>query len=185
MANVKGVGRCRWPATAPCRATRAIAGALLALAVAACAGDPPPVAGGIFGMATYRERMALPPDAVFEAVLEDVSRADAPAVPVAGTRIVAPGPSPIRFVIAYDPERLAPDRRYAIRALIRVGDRLLFTTDRSESVLGAGQGNTVEIPLRRATPDETSAIGARAGGRGPSRAPADTQKSLQTLRGDV
>ena len=33
----------------------------------------------IEGTATYRERMALPPGAVFEATLEDVSRADAPA----------------------------------------------------------------------------------------------------------
>jgi META domain/Type III secretion system lipoprotein chaperone (YscW) len=31
------------------------------------------------GTATYRERIALPPDAVFEATLEDVSRADTPA----------------------------------------------------------------------------------------------------------
>ena len=37
----------------------------------------------IEGTATYRERMALPKGAVFEATLEDVSRADAPAVVVA------------------------------------------------------------------------------------------------------
>ena len=29
------------------------------------------------GTATYRERIALPPEAVFEATLEDVSKADA------------------------------------------------------------------------------------------------------------
>ena len=32
--------------------------------------------GQVQGTATYRERMALPPDAVFEATLEDVSKAD-------------------------------------------------------------------------------------------------------------
>src|SRR3990172_1248087 len=36
-------------------------------------------ASAVTGTASYRERIALPPDAVFEATLEDVSRADAPA----------------------------------------------------------------------------------------------------------
>jgi uncharacterized lipoprotein YbaY len=34
------------------------------------------MAQSIQGTATYRERMAMPPAAVFEAALEDVSRAD-------------------------------------------------------------------------------------------------------------
>ena len=49
---------------------------LLALAVSL------PVMGrdsAIKGTATYRERIAMPPNAVFEATLEDVSLADAPA----------------------------------------------------------------------------------------------------------
>jgi len=37
------------------------------------------VEGAVRGTATYRERMALPPGAVLEATLEDVSRADAAA----------------------------------------------------------------------------------------------------------
>src|SRR4029434_1841710 len=37
------------------------------------------VMGQVKGTATYRERMALPPNAIFEATLEDVSKADAPA----------------------------------------------------------------------------------------------------------
>jgi hypothetical protein len=49
-----------------------IAAALLAAAV---------TEGGatLTGTATYRERLLLPKDAVFEATLEDVSRADAPS----------------------------------------------------------------------------------------------------------
>ena len=35
--------------------------------------------GAVRGTATWRERMALPPGAVLEAMVEDVSRADAPA----------------------------------------------------------------------------------------------------------
>jgi hypothetical protein len=37
------------------------------------------VEGAVKGTASYRERMALPPGAVLEATLEDVSRADAAA----------------------------------------------------------------------------------------------------------
>ena len=45
------------------------------------------MAQSIQGTATYRERMALPPSAVFEATLEDVSRVDAPAETIARTRV--------------------------------------------------------------------------------------------------
>ena len=45
----------------------------------------------VTGTATYRERIALPPDAVFEATLEDVSRQDAPAVIIGRARMEKPG----------------------------------------------------------------------------------------------
>ncbi len=51
--------------------------------------------GTLSGTATYRERIALPPDAVFEATLEDVSKADARAVVIGRVRIEAPGNPPI------------------------------------------------------------------------------------------
>jgi len=59
----------------------------------------------ITGSATYRERIALPPGTVFEATLEDVSRADAPAEVVGRVRVEKPGQPPFRFSIAYDPAR--------------------------------------------------------------------------------
>lgn len=40
----------------------------------------PARAGTLQGTASYRERIALPPDAVFEAELQDVSRADAAGI---------------------------------------------------------------------------------------------------------
>jgi copper homeostasis protein (lipoprotein) len=49
------------------------------LVACAWAAGTPVWAGTLEGTAAYRERIALPPDAVFEAVLLDVSRADAPA----------------------------------------------------------------------------------------------------------
>ena len=59
--------------------------------------------GAVSGTATYRERMALPPGAVLEVVLEDVSRADAPAEVIGLARVENPGNPPFRFEIAYRP----------------------------------------------------------------------------------
>jgi putative lipoprotein len=53
----------------------------------------------INGTATYRERMALPPDAVFEVTLEDISRADATADVLGRARIENPGNPPFHFSI--------------------------------------------------------------------------------------
>jgi hypothetical protein len=92
--------------------------------------------------------MALPPDAVFEAVLEDVSRADTPAERIGSVRQNAPGQPPHRFRIAYDPARIQRSRRYGVRARLLQGDRLLFTTDRFHPVLTQGQGPSVELLLR-------------------------------------
>ena len=69
----------------------------------------------ITGTATYRERMALPPGAVLEATLEDVSKADAPADTIARQRITSPGNPPIAFTIAYDPARIVENRTYVVR----------------------------------------------------------------------
>ncbi len=43
----------------------------------------------ITGEATYRERIALPPDAVFKVVLEDISLADAPAKTMGSVHLLA------------------------------------------------------------------------------------------------
>jgi copper homeostasis protein (lipoprotein) len=119
-------------------------GALLAFfLVQAAAG-----AAQVKGTATYRERIALTPDAVFEALLEDVSKADAPAVVVGSVRIEKPGQVPIGFEIPYDPARIDQSHSYSVRARILVGQRLLFTTDRAYPVLTRGRGNEVQTMLR-------------------------------------
>jgi putative lipoprotein len=110
----------------------------------------PAMAQSIHGTATYRERLALPPSAAFEVTLEDVSRADAPADVLARTRLSPAGNPPIRFEISVDLARIRPDRRYAVRARIVDGDRLMFTSDASHPVLTQGHGTIVAIMMRRA-----------------------------------
>ena len=103
----------------------------------------------VSGTALYRERIALPPDAVLEATLEDVSRADARAEVLGRARVAPAGQVPIAFEIGYDPARIDPAHRYAVRAGIRVDDRLWFTTTEAHLVLTGGRGDQVELMLRR------------------------------------
>jgi putative lipoprotein len=123
---------------------------LIAAALLLVAAAGPALAQSIHGTASYRERIALPPSAALEATLEDVSRADAPADVLARTRVTPAGNPPIRFEIPVDLARIRPDRRYVVRARIVDGDRLVFTSDGSQSVLTQGSGTTVTIMLRRA-----------------------------------
>lgn len=102
------------------------------------------------GQALYRERIALPPDVVFEATLLDVSRADVIAETVGSFRLENPGPVPIRFEIPYDPAKVDDRHTYAVRARILQGDRLLFTTDKVYPVLTRGAGSEVDLLLVRA-----------------------------------
>ncbi len=81
------------------------------------------------GEVTYRERIALPPNAVLSVQLADVSLADAPAA-VVGERKVAPaGQVPIKFEISFDPTVIRPNMTYALQARITADDKLLFITD--------------------------------------------------------
>lgn len=122
------------------------------------------------GTALIRERIALPPGAVFEAVIEDVSRADAPAARLAATVIADMGQPPIAFSIDYDPTALDPRAIYALRATIRHEERLLFTTDTITRVLedvGEGRGpQSVEVILKMVPQDSTGDAGPALGAHG-------------------
>jgi len=110
-------------------------------------GIPAATAETLTGTAHIRERIALPPDAVFEAVIEDVARADAPATRLAGTVIEGPGQAPIGFSIDYDPSALDARAIYSLRATIRREGRLLFTTDTFTRVLTGDEAAPVEVDL--------------------------------------
>ncbi len=113
----------------------------------------------IQGTATYRERMALPVGAVFEAMLEDVSRADAPAETIARQKVESPGNPPIAFTIPYDPAKILPNHQYVVRARILVDDKLLFTTDTATAVITRGSPTTVSLMMRRVGSGQTAPPG--------------------------
>ncbi|NUS22246.1 MAG: hypothetical protein HOQ25_21065 [Mesorhizobium sp.] len=83
----------------------------------------------IAGEVTYRERIALPPDAVLVVEVADASLDDAPAIVIAKRRIAPTGQVPIKFEIGFDPKAIQRGRTYTLQARITVGERLMFITD--------------------------------------------------------
>lgn len=162
-------------------ARRAVACMLAVLLVSACTTAGPP-ALTVSGTATYRERMALPPDAVFEATLEDVSRADAPALVVASTRVTSPA-VPITFAIAVDAAQIGAKRRYAVRGRITLNGQLMFSTDTAYPVFGAGDVRRVDNMLLRRVGSVGAAVEARRM-RGLYRYLADAGSFFDCTSGD-
>lgn len=94
------------------------------------------------GTVSYRERIAMPPDAMVSVQLLDVSLADAPAKVLAQTRLQARGQVPVPFRLRYDEARIQPGHRYALRASITVAGKLWFTTTTHHAVFADGATDT-------------------------------------------
>jgi uncharacterized lipoprotein YbaY len=106
----------------------------------------------VTGTLSYRVRSALPPDAEIRVRLEDVSLADAPAVPIGEQVFRASGRQvPLPFEVVYDPTDIDPRHTYSISARVTgVDGHLLFVTATAHHVIthdNPTQG--VEIVLDR------------------------------------
>ena len=133
--------------------------AILVILASACAQLTWEARNQVKGIAEYKERMALPPDAVLEVTLEDVSKTDAGSEVLGRTRVERLGNPPFPFAITYDLAGIVQRNRYAVRARILAGGRLLFMSDRNYAVLTGGARSEVSVHLRRvggseAAPDE-------------------------------
>lgn len=110
-----------------------------------------PQTATVTGSVTYRERIALPSSAVVTVQLLDISVQDAPATVLAEQVINANGQQvPFSFSLTYDTSRIMPNGTYSVRATIRDGDQLLFTTTETYLVITQGNPTNVEIVLQRA-----------------------------------
>ena len=99
----------------------------------------PAVPPAVTGTVTYLQRSALPPTAVVEVQLQDVSLADAPATIINTQTIETQGKQvPFPYKVPYDPARIEASHHYAMRATIKDGDKLLFTTTQSYPVITNG-----------------------------------------------
>lgn len=134
----------------------------LALLLVAC-GDATVesgVAASEAGQATLTGQVVLEPrgplrfDETVRVRLEDVSRADAPAMIIAETTFPAKGhTSPIPFSLTYDPDRIDERFEYAVRAEIRdAGNRLTWvTTARHPALTRGAPGDGVVVTVEPVT----------------------------------
>ncbi|MEQ9040069.1 MAG: META domain-containing protein [Silicimonas sp.] len=104
-------------------------------------------AGELSGTATYRERIAMPPDAVFQAVLFDIV---SDAVEIGRMTLSGADGPPYVFTIPYDDAAIRPDGRYTIEVSVTWQGTKTFTAE-AETDLGAG--DTVDLVMTRSERD--------------------------------
>ncbi|GAB3285313.1 hypothetical protein GCM10027297_27300 [Parahaliea aestuarii] len=118
----------------------------------------------IEGTVIYRERMRLPPNASVEVELQDISRADAPAETLATVALPGDAGPPYAFRIEYDNKRIDARHRYALRAEIHAGGKLLFTSTEHIDPFGDAPieilVSRVPEPVAVLSPDPAASPGA-------------------------
>jgi putative lipoprotein len=113
---------------------------LAAAALFGCEPHGPKSDGLIVGTVTYRERIALPLNAVIDVRLEDLVAVDG-AQKVLATHSIATESRqvPISFEMRYPPRLIDPSHRYGLRAEIRAANgKLLFASPEPEPVFSEG-----------------------------------------------
>ncbi len=117
------------------------------------------------GTVTYMVGSALPPTAVIEVMLQDVSRADTPAEALSSQRIEGAGKqAPFPYVLRYVPAKIDQHNTYVVRATIRDGDKLLFTsTQRYPVITNGAPTRDVEIVVEPVTSNGATSQGVITG----------------------
>lgn len=95
------------------------------------------------------ESTAVPQNARLEIMLQDISRADAPAVRLGEMVVDNAGQPPYEFAIAYDPSQIDPRHTYAVAARLYDGKQLLFISDTVHQVITRGFPETATVVMRR------------------------------------
>ncbi|TVP75846.1 YbaY family lipoprotein, partial [Thioalkalivibrio sp.] len=97
----------------------------------------------------YFERIAAPPNARLEVVLQDISLQDVAAKRLGEMIVENAGQPPYAFRIQYDPAQIDPRHTYSVAARLYDGDKLLFVTDQVHQVITRGFPSTATLRLRR------------------------------------
>lgn len=117
---------------------------ILVLSVSLSGGEAQAETAAIInGQVIYRERIALPEDAVVTVQLRDVSLADAESILIGEQVIEQPGQVPIAYAVAYSEDDIVDNHTYSVSA--RITDHngeLLFISD--TAILVITQGNPTE-----------------------------------------
>lgn len=104
---------------------------LLSLALVAPAAAAPVT---LTGEVTYRERIALPPNATLRVQLLDVSLQDTRATVHAEAEIASKGQVPLTFTLNFDDSVFQPGHTYALSAEIAAGGEVWFRNTTQETI---------------------------------------------------
>ena len=109
------------------------------------------MAGQITGQLSYREKIALPPNAVITLKLEDATVAENPTL-VSELRLASGGRQvPFTFQLPFIDSNIKRGRKYVLHAEIRALDQELFHTAQGIPVISNGS-RKVNLVLRRVVP---------------------------------
>lgn len=101
----------------------------------------------ISGNITYRQRIALSPQAEVIIRLLDVSKMDVAATVLAETRLKNPGQVPIAFVLPYDATKIEAGHSYTLQVRIEEAGKLLFITTSAYPVLASPEQGPLDIQV--------------------------------------
>jgi len=109
----------------------------------------PAGAGVVSGTVAYRERIAMPENAVLTMQLQDVSLADAPARVIAEQKFTFAGHQvPLPFELHYDATKIDPKHIYALSARITVNEQLMFMNTTAYRVITQGNPTKADLLLQ-------------------------------------
>jgi putative lipoprotein len=132
----------------------AVVGGLMVLMAATgvgCAGKRKPVqTGTVSGTVTYRERVALSPDATIYVRLADVTDGNVKSRTIVQHEMKAGQQVPIPFVLTYKQQDIDPTREYAVDVRLSDKGKLSLITPRPAPVLTKGNPDSADIVLQRA-----------------------------------
>jgi uncharacterized lipoprotein YbaY len=103
----------------------------------------------ISGTVTYRQRLALPTNAVIKVKLLDITYPEAQPIVIAeqsynlGQRQV-----PVPFSLTYDPEKINPQHTYSLSAKITIDNEPWFATETPNPVLTEGKPSHADLLLQ-------------------------------------
>jgi putative lipoprotein len=102
----------------------------------------------VTGTARFEGTVALPPNALLDVSVADVSRADGSSVTLAHFAGPASGPQPLRFSLPVEKRRVQEKGSYSVRAEILVDGKALYVTDSAYLVLGHSGQTHADVLLR-------------------------------------
>ena len=110
----------------------------------------PAAPGLVTGTVSYLYRIAMPPTAVVDVQLLDVSPGDATAPIVAEQKIdFGDRQVPIPFDLNFDPAKINPQHRYGLRATILVDGAVRFRTATAYPVITHGHPSKADLILKQ------------------------------------